>query len=45
MVKTGEVHATTDIQLDKDGHITGVSARPRAIMNPTKGAFGLMQAV
>ncbi len=45
MVKTGEVNTTVDMSYDSDGFLIGQSSRPRAIMNPTSGAFGLMQAV
>lgn len=45
MVKTGEVNTTISMEHDPDGYLTGQKSRPRAIMNPTKGALGLMQAI
>lgn len=45
MVKSGEVYSTTDMEFDKTGYILNVSSRPRGIMNPTSGAFGIMQGM
>jgi len=45
MVKGGEVNTTISMEHDPDGYLTGQKSRPRAIMNPTKGALGLMQAI
>lgn len=45
MVKSGEVNTTDAVELDHDGYLIGQSSRPRAIMNPTKGSFGIMQAL
>jgi len=45
MVKTGEVQSTPALCIDSEGFVVGQSSRPRAIMNPTKGAYGVMQAM
>lgn len=45
MVKSGEVYTTKDRIKDTLGHLLYQKSRPRAIMNPTKKAYGIMHAM
>jgi len=47
MIKTGEIYNLNwgKQSVDDEGFLQGHSARPRAIMNPCKDGFGIMQAL
>lgn len=45
MVKSGEVYTTPSLMFDSQGYLADQKSRPRAIMKPTYGAYGMMQSV